>query len=548
MQNQTSYPASEVLRDFTADGRSLPPYFWGHESIRQSFSHPVWQGYAEARDLFGQGAEKDFARIENEGLGILRRIFATLHGIHDSGADYDDTAERETMPTPAPTPSIYDGLGLVDLRLSEELVAWKADQKHKGRVLPHKGKGLRRVSDDVISLLGLEDWPAPMLTSNVLFGTCWANLLVGAYDKKTLYSNCCNDLGFYYEHGYEKVFPDFEQAIRDSVEDLAFRRTPFGDLRRNCVEFGLEYIRGKAFLERGHMAELSHKMARLNRRAAHLICFCEASFAGLAAEAIGRGYDPAACYDDMVASSPGTDVVDVGSDLYNSEVLNSFLNTADVTDAGGIVTEDALRRVYDAYAAILARCLTVRWMEPTINLNSLLYTWEILNDRHHFLRRIVLGYAKVRRPEERRGQREADFEEVFDEHYHTTGFSRPLPSACDGLDQCSSVKEVMEKVGREDTQMRQLLIELWFNLTEEPLNYARKGTIDPDREESIVQSLSLCMARCYHFGLILEQQWLIAHACQHAWQVNYLMEAAMFGSLLDDASLIGKLDRADSAE
>ncbi|ETS84939.1 hypothetical protein PFICI_02964 [Pestalotiopsis fici W106-1] len=201
-------------------------------------------------------------------------------------------------------------------------------------------------------------------------------------------------------------------------------------------------------------------MAKLNRKAAHLICFCEASLAGQAAEAIGRGYDPAAVYDDLVASSPGTDVVDVGSDLHNSEVMNSFLNTADATDTG-IVTEAALRSVYDAYAAVLARCLTERWMEPTIKLNSLLYTWEILNDRHHYLRRIVLGYAKVRNPEERIGQWEADFEEVFDEQYHTTGFSRPLVNACDGLDTCSGVKELIAKASREDAHTRQLLAELW---------------------------------------------------------------------------------------
>ena len=53
---------------------------------------------------------------------------------------------------------------------------------------------------------------------------------------------------------------------------------------------------------------------------------------------------------DLVFSSPGTDVVDVGCDLVDSEVVNAFLNVTDITDTG-IVSEDVLRRVYDTYAA-----------------------------------------------------------------------------------------------------------------------------------------------------------------------------------------------------
>ncbi|KAF7529910.1 hypothetical protein G7054_g9726 [Neopestalotiopsis clavispora] len=541
---RTHCAASEVLRDFTADGRVLPAHFWGNESDQETSKHPIWPGYAEARSLIGQATEKDLAYMQHEGLEILKRILATLDTNHDSGVEVDTSdGEKEQVPASASS-SLYRGLGLVDLRLSEELLAWKRDEHSRGRILPGKGKGLRRVSEEFIKLLGLENWPAPMLTSNVMLGTNWANMLIGAYNEETLYSNCCNDMGFYYEHGYDKVFPEFEEAIRRSVKDPDSCLTPSGALRRNSVENGLQYIRGKARLEKSHATKLGHKMAKLNRRAAHLVCFCEASLAGMAAEAIGRGYDPAAVFDDAVAGSPGTDVVDVGSDLHNCEVMNSFLNTADFTDTG-VVTEDALRRVYDAYAAFMARLFTERWMEPTINMTSLLYTWEILNDRHHYLRRIVLGYAKVRRPEERIGQREADFEEVFDEDYHTTGFSRPLANACDGHDTCSAVKDLINKAAGENIHTRQLLSELWFNLVEEPLCYAREGIVDSAQEERIIQALSLSMAKCYHFGLVLEQQWLIAHASQHAWQVSYLMEAAMFGSLLDDASLVGKLDRAD---
>lgn len=203
---------------------------------------------------------------------------------------------------------------------------------------------------------------------------------------------------------------------------------------------------------------------------------------------------PAACYVDMVVSSPGTDVVDVGSDLNNSEVMNSFLNTADITHSG-IVTGEVLRRVYNAYAAVMARTLTQRWMEPIATINSYLYTWEMLNDRHHYLRSIVLGYSKVRAASERQGQREADFEEVFNEQYHTTGFSRPLEDACDGRDTCSAVTTVISKAACRDPDKHQLLSELWDILVEEPLDYARQGTVDPVREESIIKSLSLRLAQ-----------------------------------------------------
>ncbi|KAI4592823.1 hypothetical protein KJ359_010376 [Pestalotiopsis sp. 9143b] len=293
-----------------------------------------------------------------------------------------------------------------------------------------------------------------MLTSNVLFGTVWSDLMIGAHDAETLYSNCCNDLGFYYEHGYDKLFPEFESSIRGSLEDPIFRRIPYGEVRRNCVELGLKYIRGKTQLEREQKANLGSMVACLNRKAAHLVMFCEASLAGLAAETMARGYDPAACYVDMVVSSPGNDVVDVGSDL------------------------------------MMARTLTQRWMEPIVTINSYLYTWQILNDRHHYLRRIVLGYSKVRAASERKGQREADFEEVFNEPYHTTGFSRPLKGACDGRDTCSAVTSLISKAACRDPDKHQLLSELWDILVEEPLDYARQGAVDPVREESIIKSLS----------------------------------------------------------
>ncbi|KAK8102432.1 hypothetical protein PG984_015578 [Apiospora sp. TS-2023a] len=199
----------------------------------------------------------------------------------------------------------------------------------------------------------------------------------------------------------------------------------------------------------------------MDRRTALVVCFAEGSLAGMVYEAIGRGFDHAAAFNDAVFSSPGTDVLDVGSDLLNSEVLNSFLNTADLAETG-VVTEEGLRRVYDAYAHAGARMFTERWHEPTAKMNAQLYVWHMVNDRHLFLRRAVLGYSRVR----------------------------------------------LE---------------------------AKPKTTPPPQQQ---------MAEAYHLGLVQQMAWLVSHASRHAWQVNYIMETAMFGSLLDDGGLVGKLDRA----
>jgi hypothetical protein len=127
----------------------------------------------------------------------------------------------------------------------------------------------------------------------------------------------------------------------------------------------------------------------MDRRTAQVISLSESSLLGMAAEATARGFDAGAVMSDLVFSSPGTDVVDVGCDLVNSEVMNSFLNVADIA-ASGVVSEQALRDIYDAYAATCARMLTQRWHEPVARMCAALYTWHIQNDRHMFLRRVVL--------------------------------------------------------------------------------------------------------------------------------------------------------------
>lgn len=231
----------------------------------------------------------------------------------------------------------------------------------------------------------------------------------------------------------------------------------------------------------------------------------------------------------------------MGSDIHNSEIMNSFLNTADITETThGVVSEDVLRTVYDAYSHTCARMLTQRWNTPAAAMSSLLIVWHMHNGRHMFLRRALLGYGKVRWAGPI--MREADVDEAFDDDYHTTGFSRPLQNACDGSESCDQAAEIIG--GHERREILQLL---WDLLVTRPLSYVRAGVVDPESEVELGRELHETLAQCWHDGLIYEMNWIISHASFHSWQVNFLMEAAMWGSFLDDGALAGKLDRAESS-
>ncbi|GAO15888.1 hypothetical protein UVI_02051320 [Ustilaginoidea virens] len=432
------------------------------------------------------------------------------------------------------------GVGLVELRLSADLEQWKQSQHAAGNVLPPKGAGLTRASDRVLQLFGAAGWPEAMTTNNALFGCGMANLLIGAVDVQTLFSNYVTDMAFYYEHGYDGVFPSLDLLLDKGLQDGHARKAPGGRERRDGVCIGKRYIQGKIRLEAKHKGRLANRSARLSRRLAQVVALSESSLLGMAAEVAARGFDPGAIMSDLVFSSPGTDVVDVGCDLVNSEVMNSLLSTADIT-ATGVVSEEALRRVYDAFAATGARMLTQRWHEPVARMCSALYTWHIQNDRHMFWRRAVLGWPKARKAPAR-PQREADFDEAFDEQFRTTGFSRPLDAryACNGEEPCDHVARFLRASPRAH---RKLLGDFWWHLVTGPLDYVGGGRVDERREQELAEGSRVRMAELYSRGLVHQTVWLVAHANHHAWQVNYLFEAAMFGSILDGGKLAGKLDR-----
>ncbi|OAQ61408.1 hypothetical protein VFPPC_09254 [Pochonia chlamydosporia 170] len=512
----------------------MPAYFWGQgfrnrlrrligRRPRQS-SFPVHAGYSEARSLIGDGSVADLKRLCLQARNLVGEVFL----------DVENKSETSTLSFSE------SGPGLVHLRLSPDLERWKNDQHAVGNILPPKGSGLTQASDTVLNIFGAAGWPEALTTNNALFGCGIASLLIGATNATTMFSNYVTDMAFYYEHGYNYVFPSLENLLQRGLEDPHALRTPGGQQRREAVSIGKWYIQGKIMLEKTHKLHLAHRSARLGRRMAQIVSLSESSLLGMAAEAIDRGFDPGAVMNDLVFSSPGTDVVDVGCDLLNSEVMNSFLNVTDITDTG-IVSEDALRKVYDAYASTGARMLTQRWHEPVARMCAALYTWHIHNDRHMFFRRAILGWPKARKSPPR-PLREADFDEAFDEHYRTTGFTRSLDPkyACNAQDTCDHVSEFLW-----DNRDEMLLRELWWFLVTGPLEYVREGRVDDRREQDLAEGSRVRMAKLFTRGRVLEMVWLIAHANHHAWQVNYLFEAAMFGSILDGGKLAGKLDRLE---
>ncbi|KAH7141114.1 hypothetical protein EDB81DRAFT_692768 [Dactylonectria macrodidyma] len=518
----------------------IPSYFWGkgfRNRLRrllgrkpQQKSFPIHTGYSEARSLIGHGTAADLENLSLQARNLIIQIFG----------DNDDVSEPLPLDEAVSLPSPESGPRLVHLQLSLELQRWKESQHAIGNVLPPKGAGLRQASDTILRTFQAANWPEALKTNNALFGCGIASLLMGAADAPTMFSNYVTDMAFYYEHGYNYLFPSLEPLLDKGLLDPYALRTLGGRQRRDGVSVGKRYIQGKIALEKQHKTHLKNRSARLNRRAAQIMSLSESSLLGMAAEATARGFDPAAVMSDLVFSSPGTDVVDVGCDLVNSEVMNSFLNVTDITDSG-VVTEEALRKVYDAYAVTGARMLTQRWHEPVARMSAALYTWHIQNDRHMFFRRAVLGWPKARKTPAQ-PQCEADFDEVFDEQYHTTGFCRPLDPkyACNGQDTCNHVQEFLHRNHKEP-----LLGELWQFLVIGPLQYVRGGRVDEQHEYDLAEGSRLRMASLYSRGLVLEMVWVIAHASHHAWQVNFLFEAAMFGSILDGGTLVGKLDRQE---
>lgn len=153
-----------ATNDVEAPRHLFPPtketrkYFWGEEYDKNDKSrHPVYTGYVEAGGIVGDGSIATLEGIADQGIDILSTIFENLSHPSSSTAS------------------------VVSLRLSDDLLNWREDQWAQGRILPTKGNGIKRASEEVITLLGLKDWPEPLLTNGAVFGSVFANLLIGSY-------------------------------------------------------------------------------------------------------------------------------------------------------------------------------------------------------------------------------------------------------------------------------------------------------------------------------------------------------------------------------
>lgn len=280
----TVQPAEPVSASYMQKYSSIPvgPFFWGAEHDSGEIKpFPSHSGNVEAGRLIGDGGVEACSRVVDEALAAINSIYNSL--------DHPDPESRT---------------GLVKLRLSSELAEWKREQQGQGRILPAKGKGMQRAPDNIIDLVNAQDWPPPLLTNNTLFGVGWSNLLNGAYDPQVLYSNYCVDMAFYYEHGFNRIFPEFEPLFEAASNDPHALKTFGGAERREAARVGLRYIRGKVALERKYLPYLSGLSAKFDRRTAQCIMFSESSLVGMAVEATTRAHDAPAVMSDLVFSSP----------------------------------------------------------------------------------------------------------------------------------------------------------------------------------------------------------------------------------------------------
>ncbi|PLB41494.1 uncharacterized protein BDW47DRAFT_122536 [Aspergillus candidus] len=175
-----SVPHCEQARELSVS----PEVFMNHDikgrtPLSDQTDGPYWcamrataTGNLELRKLIGNGDVRDFERLLGEGTNILTRALETLENPADSKK------------------------AIVDLTWGNSLQRWREDQHELGRVLPSKGNGLTMASAEVIKTLYIENWPAPLLTNNTLFGIGMVNMLIGAHDAQTLFANICVDLCF----------------------------------------------------------------------------------------------------------------------------------------------------------------------------------------------------------------------------------------------------------------------------------------------------------------------------------------------------------------
>lgn len=159
---------TQAPRNLLPKTKEIRKYFWGKDYDEKDKSNfPIYGGYAEAGEIVGDGGIAALESIAEHGIKVLTTIFENMS---------DPSLAADTF---------------VSLHLSDELMQWRDEQWAQGKILPTKGNGIKRASDEVIQLLGVKGWPEPLLTNGALFGSVLANLLIGAHvgiSKKVLYN------------------------------------------------------------------------------------------------------------------------------------------------------------------------------------------------------------------------------------------------------------------------------------------------------------------------------------------------------------------------
>ncbi|KAL9012187.1 MAG: hypothetical protein Q9173_003038 [Seirophora scorigena] len=201
---------------FPRSPAGIPPYFWGR-GLRNRFGKligrkprqcpfPIHPGYSGARSLIGKGTAADLEKLSIQARDFVAKSFGDIGHVSETLS----LGEVRSLSSPESGPT------LVQLRLSSDLERWKEAQHAIGNIIPPKGAGLLR----------------------------------GAADAPTMFSNYVTDMVFYYEHGYNYVFPSLESLLQKGLADPHALRTPGGRQRRDGICVGKQYIRGKIALEK----------------------------------------------------------------------------------------------------------------------------------------------------------------------------------------------------------------------------------------------------------------------------------------------------------
>lgn len=281
---QPATDISDAMAEFLPEEKQTPPYFWGEEwsQERRFKQHAKHSGYEEARILIGRGSQEDIERNISKGLKAVTMAYHILEGDDAKAESNQNCSDSDTS-----FQQRLENLSIAEVCLSDDLLSWKREHHGLGGIPSDSHCGRRRASNEVIQLLGAENWPAPLLTTDLLFGAGLMNMLIGAYDARVLYSNYCVDTDSFCEPTSERSTPEFDRpsSIFATFPKSHKVRVPLGVERRKAVESGMGYIHGKAQLEARYASRLIEKTAKMDRETAHLIYFCEANRAGMAAEA-----------------------------------------------------------------------------------------------------------------------------------------------------------------------------------------------------------------------------------------------------------------------